>query len=46
MENPKLNINKTKYRYFMDNVKPEGTANFTVLVFFITDAHVGLFFSG
>lgn len=26
MENPKLNINKTKYRYFMDNVKPEGTA--------------------
>lgn len=22
----KLNINKTKYRYFMDNVKPEGTA--------------------
>ena len=26
MENAKLNINKTKYRYFMDNVKPEGTA--------------------
>ncbi len=26
MDNAKLNINKTKYRYFMDNVKPEGTA--------------------
>lgn len=26
MENTKLNINKTKYRYFMDNVKAEGTA--------------------
>ena len=26
MENAKLNISKTKYRYFMDNVKPEGTA--------------------
>lgn len=26
MENARLNINKTKYRYFMDNVKPEGTA--------------------
>ncbi|MBQ6020805.1 MAG: acyl--CoA ligase [Clostridia bacterium] len=26
MDAMKLNINKTKYRYFMDNVKPEGTA--------------------
>ena len=26
MENAKLDINKTKYRYFMDNVKPQGTA--------------------
>ncbi|MCR4595117.1 MAG: acyl--CoA ligase, partial [Clostridiales bacterium] len=26
MDNPKLNIGKTKYRYFMDNVKLEGTA--------------------
>lgn len=26
MDQKKLDINKTKYRYFMDNVKPEGTA--------------------
>lgn len=26
MDNAKLNINKTKYRYFMDNVNPKGTA--------------------
>ncbi|MBQ6164121.1 MAG: AMP-binding protein [Clostridia bacterium] len=26
MDQMKLDINKTKYRYFMDNVKPEGTA--------------------